>query len=149
MRGPMQDLGEGPSEQWFHVVIVFSQSYYGRGWDMQICSAALTRELRTFANVREEFYWFWRERCLLTMKFPCRFYWILKRKVYLAKMNNLPKHHGAGPQRGEAQCSCIGCIGLRPALRGADHAGQVMPAYTAPAYGFLWLVTDYGFDNGF
>jgi len=21
----------------------------------------------------------------------------LKRKVYLAKMNNLPKHHGAGP----------------------------------------------------
>jgi len=39
-----------------------------------------------------------------------------QRKVYLAKMNNLPKHHGAGPQRRGAQCSCIGCIGLRPAL---------------------------------
>ena len=28
-------------------------------------------------------------------------------------MNNLPKHHGPGPQRRGAQCSCIG---LRPAL---------------------------------
>jgi len=32
------------------------------------------------------------------------------------KMNNLPKHHARGPQRRGAQCSCIGCIGLRPAL---------------------------------
>jgi len=24
-------------------------------------------------------------------------------------MNNLPKNHGAGPQRRGAQCSCIGC----------------------------------------
>jgi len=47
------------------------------------------------------------------MKFIWRFYWILKRKVFLAKMNN---HHGAGPQRRRAQCSCIGCIGLRPAV---------------------------------
>jgi len=39
------------------------------------------------------------------------------RKVYLEKMNNLSKHHGAGPQCRGAQCSCIGCIGLRPALR--------------------------------
>ena len=31
-------------------------------------------------------------------------------------MNNLPKHHDAGPQRRGAQCSCIGCIGLWPAL---------------------------------
>jgi len=39
-------------------------------------------------------------------------------------MNNLPKHHGAGlpdpeargSQRVGIQCSCIGCIGLRPAL---------------------------------
>jgi len=31
------------------------------------------------------------------MKFIWRFYWIIKRKVYLAKMSNLPKHHGAGP----------------------------------------------------
>ena len=31
-------------------------------------------------------------------------------------MNNLPKHHGGGPQRRRAQSSCIGCIGLRPAL---------------------------------
>jgi len=40
--------------------------------------------------------------------------WILKRKVYQAKMNNLPKHHGAGPQRRRGQC---GCIGWRPGLR--------------------------------
>ena len=31
-------------------------------------------------------------------------------------MNNLPKHHDAGPYRRGAQCSCIGFIGLRPAL---------------------------------
>jgi len=31
------------------------------------------------------------------MRFKSRFYWILERKEYLAKMNNLPKHHGAGP----------------------------------------------------
>jgi len=43
-------------------------------------------------------------------------YWILERKEYLGKMNNLPKHHCAGPQRCGAQCSCIGCIGLRLAL---------------------------------
>jgi len=39
--------------------------------------------------------WFWMERSLLTMKFMWRFYWIHKRKVYLAKMNT---HHGAGPK---------------------------------------------------
>ena len=102
-------------EQWFYGVIVFSQPCYDCG-RAQICNTALTRELSTFANVREEISWFWRERSLLPMKFICRFYWILKRKVYLAKMNNLPKDHGAGPQRRGAQCSCIGCIGLRPAL---------------------------------
>ena len=31
------------------------------------------------------------------MKFILRFYSILKRKVYLANMKNLSKHHGAGP----------------------------------------------------
>jgi len=31
-------------------------------------------------------------------------------------MNYLPKHYGAGPQRRGTQCSCIGCIDLRPAL---------------------------------
>ena len=31
------------------------------------------------------------------MKFICRFYWILKRKVYLEKMNKLPKHQDTGP----------------------------------------------------
>jgi len=59
------------------------------------------------------------------MKFTWRFYWILKCKVYLAKMNNLPKHHGAGPQRRGAQCSCIGCIGLRPALYAATANKKV------------------------
>jgi len=105
-------LAWGPSEQWFYDVIVFSQQCYDSG-RAQICSAALTRELSTFANVREEICQFWRERSLLTTKFIWRFYWFLKRKVYLAKMNNLPTHHGAGPQRRGAQCSCIG---LRPAL---------------------------------
>jgi len=32
------------------------------------------------------------------------------------KMNNLHKLHARGPQRRGAQCSCIDCIGLRPAL---------------------------------
>jgi len=41
---------------------------------------------------------------------------ILVRKEYLAKINNLLKHHGAGPPRRGAQCSRIGCIGLRSAL---------------------------------
>jgi len=31
------------------------------------------------------------------MKFISGLYWILERKWYLKKMNNLPKHHGAGP----------------------------------------------------
>jgi len=62
MRGPMQDLGAGPNARPklgaplssdFMAVIVFSQSSYDRG-RVQICSAALTRELSTFANVREE-----------------------------------------------------------------------------------------------
>jgi len=46
----------------------------------------------------------------------CMAFLLNKCKVYLAKMNNLPKHHGAGPQRRGAQCGCIGCIDLRPAL---------------------------------
>ena len=93
-------------------VSVFSQPCYNRG-TAQIYSKALTRELSTFANVRVEIRWFWRERSLLTMKFVWGFYWILKRKVYLTKKNSLPKHHGAEPQRRGAQCSCIG---LRLAL---------------------------------
>jgi len=83
---------------------------------MRISRFNMGQESVVFANVREEICQFWRERSLLTMKFLWRFYWILKRKVYLAKMNSLPKHHGAGSQRRGAQCSCIGCIGLRPAL---------------------------------
>jgi len=69
-------------------VIVFSQPRYDRG-RAQMYSAALTRESSTFANVREEICYFWRERSLLTMELMWRFYWLLKRKVYLAKMNNL------------------------------------------------------------
>jgi len=62
MRGPMQDLGAGPNARprrgarlrsAFYDVIVFSQPCYDRG-RAQIYSAALTRELNTFANVREE-----------------------------------------------------------------------------------------------
>jgi len=101
----------GPSEQWCYDVIVFSQACYDRG-RTKICSTALTRELSTFANVREEICLFWRERSLLTMKFIWRFYWILKRKVYLAKMNNLPKHHGAGPNAATSVASAEG----RPCL---------------------------------
>ena len=50
---------------------------------------------------------------LLTMRF-ISLSTILVRKEYLAKTNNLPNHHGAGPLRRGAQS--IGCIGLRPAL---------------------------------
>ena len=115
-RGPQcKNKARGSSEQWFYDVVVFSQPYYDRG-RAQIYSAALTRELSTFPIVRDEICLFWLECSLLTKKFIWRFYWIIKRMVYLAKVNNLPKHHGAGPQRRWAQCSCIGCIGLRPAL---------------------------------
>jgi len=34
---------------------------------------------------------------LLTMRFMNRLSWIFELKEYLAKMNNLPKYHGAGP----------------------------------------------------
>jgi len=47
----------GPSEQWFRDVIVFSQPCYDRV-RAQIYSKALTRELSTFANVREEIRYF-------------------------------------------------------------------------------------------
>ena len=53
-------LMRGPSEQWFYDIVVFSQSCYGRG-RAQIFSAAVTRELSTFANVREEICYFWRK----------------------------------------------------------------------------------------
>ena len=48
--GPMQDLGAGPSEQWFHDVIVFSQPCYTTIAERR--HKALLRELSTFANVR-------------------------------------------------------------------------------------------------
>jgi len=49
------------------------------------------------------------------------------------KRNNLPKHHGAGPQRRGAQCSCIGCIGLRPALLAITHLRAIDTCnYTSP-----------------
>ena len=62
MWGPMQDLAAGPNARTRHGalvssdlydVIVFSQPCYDRR-RAQIYSAALTRQLRTFANVREE-----------------------------------------------------------------------------------------------
>jgi len=120
MQGPMQDLcaepmkdqGRGPSEQCFYEVIVFSQPCYDRG-RAQICSTALTREWSTFANFRKEICWFWRERFLLTVKCIWHFYWILKRKVYLAKWIICPNTMARGPRRCGAQCSCIG---LRSAL---------------------------------
>jgi len=58
------------------------------------------------------------------MKFIWHVYLILKGKVYLAKMNNLPKHEA------RAQCSCIGCIGLRPALRTIDKKCQYEVLFT-------------------
>jgi len=49
------------------------------------------------------------------LRFKSRFYNSQAQGVS-DKMNNLSKHHGVGLQRCGAQCSCIGCIGLRPAL---------------------------------
>ena len=74
------------------------------------------------------------------MKFIWRFYWILKRKVYLADMNNLPKHHGAGLNTAASVASaygrpCVsalvfacsrqicGCIHALP-VRGESHIQQ-------------------------
>jgi len=53
MRGPMQGLGAGPLWAVIYEVIVFSLLCYNRG-GAQIYSTALTQELSTFANVREE-----------------------------------------------------------------------------------------------
>jgi len=36
------------------------------------------------------------------MSFISHLYWILERKEHLEKMNNLPKHHGAGPNAAES-----------------------------------------------
>jgi len=114
MRGPIQDETRGPSEHWFYDVIVFSQTCYDRG-RAQICSTPLTRKLSTFANVRGNL-------LVLTGAF------FVSSEIYMpflvnsqaqgvsGKIKNLPKHHGVGPQRRGAQCSCIGCIGFRPAL---------------------------------
>ena len=88
----------GLSEQWFYDVIAFSQPCYDRG-RAQIYRAALTRELSTFANVRDESCSFWRERSLLTMKFIWRFYRILKRKLYLAKWIIYPNAVARGPMQ--------------------------------------------------
>ena len=79
-------------------VIVFSQPCYDRGRAQIGNSLVLTRAF--FVNNE------------ISMTFQLN----SQGKVYLANMNNLPKHHGAGHQRRGAQCSCIGCIGVRPAL---------------------------------
>ena len=62
----------------------------------------------SFIQTRQLYY-------LLTMRFLSLFT-ILVRKEYLAKTNNLPKRYGVGSLRRGAQCSRVGCIGLRPAL---------------------------------
>ena len=77
------------------------------------------------------------------MKFIWHFYWIHKRKVHLVKMNNLPKHHGTGPQSRGAQCSCIGCIGLRPVLGGMLWIYSGTPSTTAPLSRLLYLCLPY------
>jgi len=68
-----------------------------------------------FIELEEIYRSFKRDNHLVTMTFKS-LATILERKEHQAKMNNLSNHHGAGPLRRGAQCSCIGCIGLRPAL---------------------------------
>ena len=63
---------------------------------------------------------FWREHCLLTMRFYKPLLLNLSARS-IWQNEQLSKHmargpRGAGPQRRGAQCSRIGCIGLRPAL---------------------------------
>jgi len=48
----MQDLGAGPSEQWFYDVIVFSQPCYMTMVERRYRASA--RELRKLANVRQK-----------------------------------------------------------------------------------------------
>jgi len=64
------------------------------------------------------------------MKSIWRFYRILKRKVHLAKINILPKHHGVGLQRRGAQCNCIG---LRPALTSSSIGDNELGRAGIPA----------------
>jgi len=48
------------------------------------------------------------------------------------KNEHLPKHHGARPQRCGAQCSCIGCIGLKPALVAVDQGSHSVGSICVP-----------------
>jgi len=48
------------------------------------------------------------------MMFVNRFHWIRERYEYLAKMNNLPKHHGAGPNAAALVASAWGRPWLWP-----------------------------------
>ena len=52
------------------------------------CARLLTFETKFASSAENVLCWQW------------RFQWILKRKLYLAKMNNLPRHQGAGPPEG-------------------------------------------------
>jgi len=61
-------------------------------------------------------------------------------------MNNLLKHHGAGSQRRGTQCSCIGCIGLRLALKcpmrrsalGAHRGNRICGWFLVATLAGLW-----------
>jgi len=55
-------------------------------------------------------------------------------------MKYIPKHHGVGPQRRGAQCSCIGYIGLRPAL-----AAVMLHIWYAIAFQFDSHLVDFPF----
>ena len=113
MRGPMQNLGVGPNTR-SRRGAPLSSNFMKSSCSVNRVTIvterrckAHTRELSTFANVRRS--------SLLTMKFTTEF---SSARCIWQKWATCPNkhHHGAGPQRSGAQCSCIGCIGLRPAL---------------------------------
>ena len=129
MRGPMQGLGAGPL-----CAVVLCKTPAGgptdrwsikKEWDMVECRYnVLVLDLSTFDNIRwleEIHYSFKWDNCLLSMRFIIRFYNSRVRAV--SGKNEQPAQTA---WRG-AQCNCIGCIGLRPALAIASMIAKFSP----------------------
>jgi len=108
----MQDLGTGPLSAVFYDVIVFNQPCYDRG-RARIYSAALTRELSAFANVRYRGNLLFLTSAFFDNNEICLTFLLNSRAQGVSGKN---EQSTQTPLRG-AQCSCIG---LRPALLGTS-----------------------------
>jgi len=142
MQGPMQDLDAGLN----------AKAWHGASLSSDMTSSCLINRVRIVVEGRytvQHEHENWARLLTFETKFACseenvlcwqwRFHWILKWKLHLAKMNNLPDapwhwRHGAGPPEGWAQCNCIDCIGKGPVLALNNALSlQRRNAYVRPA----------------